>query len=302
MAKVDISTLPEPPIGAHLITSRKGYNHHGLYIGRGKVIHYSGMARSIGYKELGELPNLIRYGSIVKTSLNFFCDGHGYRIKPHPHPKFTGEQAVERAKKRLFERSYYIYSNNCEHFVNWCIDDEFRSPFVTKIILGFVLIGSTLHWLLAGGSVKKDNTFKFIFGSFFAVSGSFATGLLTQQALQPAEGIRARERRNRRYGRIGSWVGVLFAVPLSLFGVAKRWRLFASLSPYFVPFIGGIGTYAVVRTLDTKKRVKVREKRRTDEMEKNKMDSCDKEDFSNSEAANVDTSLKKDDADTKNQS
>ena len=44
MAKVDISTLPEPPIGAHLITSRKGYNHHGLYIGRGKVIHYSGMA------------------------------------------------------------------------------------------------------------------------------------------------------------------------------------------------------------------------------------------------------------------
>lgn len=267
MAKVDISALPEPPIGAHLVTSRKGYNHHGLYIGRGKVIHYSGMARSIGYKELGELPKLLRYGSIVKTSLNFFCDGHGYRIKTHPHPKFTGEEVVERAKKRLYERSYYIYSNNCEHFVNWCIDDEFKSPFVTKILLSFALIGSALHWLLAGGSVKKDSSFKFVFGSFFAVSGSIAAGLLTQQALQPAKGIRARERRNRRYGRIGNFVGVIIAVPLSLLGVAKRWRLFASLSPYFTPVLGGIGSYAIARTLDTKKRVKVRKIRRIEQMD-----------------------------------
>lgn len=253
----------EPPIGAHLVTARRGYKHHGIYIGRGRVIHYSGMARSIGYKELGELPQLIRYGSIVKTSLKFFCDGENFKIIKHPKAKFTGEEAVERAKKRLYERSYYIYSNNCEHFVNWCIDDEFRSPFVTKIILSFAVVASTLHWLFAGSSVKKENTFKFIYGSFFAITGSLATNLLTLQALQPANGIRARERRNRRYGRIGAWLGVLFAVPLSLYGVAKRWRLFASLSPYFIPVIGGIGSYSLARKIDTQKKVKIRKNRTT---------------------------------------
>jgi len=31
----------EPPLGAHLTTSRRGYNHHGVYVGRGRVVHYS---------------------------------------------------------------------------------------------------------------------------------------------------------------------------------------------------------------------------------------------------------------------
>ena len=51
--------------------------------------------------------------------------------------------------------------------------------------------------------------------------------------------------------------------------------LFASLSPYFVPFIGGIGTYVASRTLDTKKRVKVREKRRMEEMNNPKTEPVD---------------------------
>jgi hypothetical protein len=34
----------EPPLCAHLITSRRGYNHHGVYAGRGRVIHCSGLS------------------------------------------------------------------------------------------------------------------------------------------------------------------------------------------------------------------------------------------------------------------
>ncbi len=32
------------PIGSHLIVKHLGYSHHGIYAGRGRVIHYSGLA------------------------------------------------------------------------------------------------------------------------------------------------------------------------------------------------------------------------------------------------------------------
>jgi hypothetical protein len=31
-------------LGAHLIVKHFGYSHHGIYAGRGRVIHYSGFA------------------------------------------------------------------------------------------------------------------------------------------------------------------------------------------------------------------------------------------------------------------
>ena len=34
----------EPPLGAHLTTSRRGYSHHGVYVGRGRVVHDSGLS------------------------------------------------------------------------------------------------------------------------------------------------------------------------------------------------------------------------------------------------------------------
>ena len=36
--------IREPKIGTHLISPRTGYSHHGIYVGNGKVIHYSGLA------------------------------------------------------------------------------------------------------------------------------------------------------------------------------------------------------------------------------------------------------------------
>ncbi|MBM3395582.1 MAG: hydrolase, partial [Betaproteobacteria bacterium] len=30
------------PVGSHLITPRRGYIHHGVYVGEGRVIHYAG--------------------------------------------------------------------------------------------------------------------------------------------------------------------------------------------------------------------------------------------------------------------
>jgi Lecithin retinol acyltransferase len=37
----------EPPLACHLVTPRTLYNHHGIYVGNGRVIHYAGLAHGL---------------------------------------------------------------------------------------------------------------------------------------------------------------------------------------------------------------------------------------------------------------
>jgi len=260
---IDESQIPEPPVGSHLLSPRTGFNHHGIYIGNGRVIHYSGMARTLTHKDLVRLPGLIRYGCVVKTSIKRFCDGHGFRVIEHPHAKFTGEAVVERAKKRLYERSYYLYSNNCEHFVNWCIDDTFKSPAVTRILIGFAVFGFLVHAFGISKLTRRMPMWaRILLNGLSASIGSFILTHFTIDALQPAEGIRGRERRNRYFGRIGARCGLALAPLFAIMGIRKDSKLSESLFPFFLPVIGGLGTYGVFRLKDTLDRDELRKLRR----------------------------------------
>ncbi len=96
-------------IGDHLVTSRIGYTHHGLYIGRKSVIHYSGFA------------NDISSGVIEIASLASFCNGNEVWVQPYKNRKYSAKESVSRARSRLGEDWYNLLLNNCEHFVAWCI-------------------------------------------------------------------------------------------------------------------------------------------------------------------------------------
>jgi len=37
----------EAPLGAHIVTLRRGFTHHGIYVGRGAVVQYGGLARGL---------------------------------------------------------------------------------------------------------------------------------------------------------------------------------------------------------------------------------------------------------------
>lgn len=110
----------EPELGAHLVTPRTGYTHHGIYIGDGKVIHYSGLADGL------------EAGPIEETTLAAFNQGYGLSVKEYASPVFSGRVVVERARSRLEENLYSVYGNNCEHFCEWCINDKHLSKQVTR--------------------------------------------------------------------------------------------------------------------------------------------------------------------------
>src|SRR5258708_14185783 len=54
----DIALDPErePPIGAHMVTPRRGYTHHGIYVGRGRVVQYGGLSRGLRRGPVGQVP------------------------------------------------------------------------------------------------------------------------------------------------------------------------------------------------------------------------------------------------------
>lgn len=111
---LDRSCLDALPLGAHLITPRKGFTHHGLYAGNGCVIHYAGLAGGLRRRVVEEI------------SLDEFARGNEVRIG-RVAPTFTADEVIRRARSRLGENRYRILSNNCEHFCEWCLHGDSRS-------------------------------------------------------------------------------------------------------------------------------------------------------------------------------
>lgn len=91
-------------LGQHLVVERSCFSHHGIYVGYGQVIE-----------------NLLEQG-IVAVPLQTFADGAPIKVRNHPFPKYSAHEAVRRAYSRIGEKSYDLLTNNCEHFVNWCIE------------------------------------------------------------------------------------------------------------------------------------------------------------------------------------
>lgn len=100
--------------GQHLFVHKLGFTHHGLGTEDGRVVHYAGKGTD-GDKR------------ISITSLEDFACGSTIQIRMHGTRRFDEAAAVERAMGRLNEDGYNLLFNNCEHFVNWCIEGEHRS-------------------------------------------------------------------------------------------------------------------------------------------------------------------------------
>lgn len=101
--------------GKHLIIKKVAgsYTHHGLGLGDGRVIHYSGLAN-----------DLASAGVIEEISLENFSKDKEIIVKEHEGRRFDVEEAIIRARLRLGEAQYHVLHNNCEHLVEWCINGK----------------------------------------------------------------------------------------------------------------------------------------------------------------------------------
>ena len=113
-----------PPLGAHLITPFLGYTHHGIHVGDGKVVHYGALMYDIIRKPVEEV------------SLEMFAEGRPLYEVMHAEAAFDSAEVIRRARTRLGEKRYRLLTNNCEHFVEWCLHGVHRS-FEVETALNF---------------------------------------------------------------------------------------------------------------------------------------------------------------------
>ena len=105
----------EPPLGAHLVTPRLGYTHHGIYVGRGRVVQYGGLSHGL------------RREPVEEVALLQFARGRRIWLRLEEPRQFDRDEVVHRARARLGEDRYNVLTNNCEHFCEWCVRGEPRS-------------------------------------------------------------------------------------------------------------------------------------------------------------------------------
>ena len=117
------------PIGAHLIVKHFGYSHHGIYAGKGRVIHYSGFA------------HLFKKQPIEMTTIEKFAHGKSISIRHYEQAKFKSRHVVRRMRSRMHENNYHFIINNCEHLCSWAITGVESSPQVVKMMNRLTTIG-----------------------------------------------------------------------------------------------------------------------------------------------------------------
>ena len=126
----------EPPLGAHLVTPRFAYEHHGVYVGRGMVVHYSAFAKHW------------HRGPVEEISLERFAQRHPVWVRPARAQRFQGVEIARRARARVGENRYGFFSNNCEHLSEWCVNGEHRSFQVEHFLAPLRRISNALSYPL----------------------------------------------------------------------------------------------------------------------------------------------------------
>ena len=131
--------------GDVICVHRIGYEHYGIYAGANKVIHYD-IDPSDHYKICIHQADMEEFlnGSLV-YSICEFPKVYGRPTEEIPfaefrkkfaHPEkaqtlwdvlkisnyhlYTPEETVIRARERIGETQYSLWTNNCEHFAIWC--------------------------------------------------------------------------------------------------------------------------------------------------------------------------------------
>jgi hypothetical protein len=105
----------EPPLGSHLVTHRRGYLHHGIYVGARKVVHYWGLAHGL------------RRGPVEEVPFAHFAGGQCVWVRSDASSDFDAREVICRARSRVGEDRYRRLTNNCEHFCEWCLCGTARS-------------------------------------------------------------------------------------------------------------------------------------------------------------------------------
>ena len=89
------------------------YEHHGIYVGKGKTVHF----RKEGIVE--ESLEVFACECVVRKAPDLYLYGDAPYTKTIKK-RYPPDKVCKRAYMRIGETGYKLLTNNCEHFASWC--------------------------------------------------------------------------------------------------------------------------------------------------------------------------------------
>lgn len=110
--------------GDHIKVRRRGgiYSHHGIDMGDGTVIHFSGE------------PFRRNNAQVCRATLEEFLAGGQPHVVRHRGTVRPPEDVARAAESCLSQRAYCLWRNNCEHFATWCKTGRHHSGQVLRAL------------------------------------------------------------------------------------------------------------------------------------------------------------------------
>jgi hypothetical protein len=132
------------PVGSHLVVERRRpklrlrvYTHHGIYLGRYMVAHYS-------EPETG----VFRKGQIRRVELDDFAKGGRIGIRRYEKASPRDEVLRRVAEMESRQPGYNLLRSNCEHFATYCATGDYRSKQASRVV-----------WFGIFGQLVSENLF-----------------------------------------------------------------------------------------------------------------------------------------------
>ena len=220
-------------LGSHLMVDFRWYQHHGISLGDGRVVHFG--------RGVFDMLN----ACIEVVSEDIFSAGKKIKVINSP-TEFEPAVIVERALGRVGERGYELFENNCEHFVSWCRSGEMSSRQAS--------VCETMIRQSAAASTRGAVGRKLIAASFKKVPVALARGTasaaLVADAAQAVTELVATSVgcEQKRSQRIGKRVGFGSS---ATFGFAMGGPAGAAVTVGYWAVGQAIGQAAVKKTQDT---------------------------------------------------
>lgn len=110
--------------GDHIKVRRRSglYSHHGIDMGDGTVIHFSGE------------PFSRNKASICRVTLAEFLVGGRMVVVRYRGTQLAPDVVAAAAEAALARQKYCLWRNNCEHFATWCKTGQRRSRQVRRAL------------------------------------------------------------------------------------------------------------------------------------------------------------------------
>jgi hypothetical protein len=120
----DYEAMGRYRVGDHLVQpgafGNRGATHHALYVGNENVMHYS---TAPGVSDMDKARASVRIDRVQNLERKACKLGETVKVREH-ESRLPVDQSLALCNQRLGEAAFNIFSNNCEHLINWCVTGE----------------------------------------------------------------------------------------------------------------------------------------------------------------------------------